>query len=73
MALDIIGLIHVINDDETVTAIDGWHVNSTEPVAEWEQWQVEPEHKRRVFADADTYCYKFDSEEQFNEILHSEI
>ena len=73
MALDIIGLIHVINEDDTVTAIDGWHVNSAEPVAEWEQWLVTPQQQRRVFADADTYCYKFDSEEQFNAILPTEI
>ena len=76
MSLVIIGKLYKISGDEEslkATELEGWHVNSTEPVPEWEQWQVEPEHKRRVFADADTYCYKFDSEEQFNEILHSEI
>lgn len=72
MVIDIIGKIYDISGDAenpTVIELEGWHVNSTEPVAEWEQWLVEPSHKRRVFAGADTYCYKFDSEQQFNEVM----
>jgi hypothetical protein len=69
MALDIIGLIHVINDDETVTTLSGWHVNSSAPVSGWEQWQVHPNHKVRVFAGAETYCYVFQSQAQANELI----
>lgn len=74
MNLDIIGKIYSIDDTDpgkpVATPLDGWHVNTTAPVSEWEHWRVEPSHKTRVFAGVATYCYKFDSEEQFNEVNH---
>ena len=72
MSLVIIGKLYKISGDEenpTVTELDGWHVNSTEPVAEWEQWLIPHVPPRPVFSGVDTYCYKFDSEEQFKALL----
>ena len=75
MSLDIIGKMYNISGDAenpTLTELSGWHVNSTKLMVEWGQWEVEPSHKRRVFAGVNTYCYRFDSEEQFKEVYGDE-
>lgn len=70
MALDIIGKIYDISGDTespTVTELEGWHVNSTELLDGLEQHLIEPTMPRRVFAGVETYFYRFESEQQFNE------
>ena len=65
MTLDIIGTLHDISGDPeqpTVTALDGYHVNSSEPVPVWEAHLVVPTNPKRVFAGADTFFYRFPSE-----------
>ena len=79
MSIDIIGTIHkptgvILTDSDGMeypeyAPIPGWHLNSTEPVAVWEQYQVFPSGTyHRVFAGAETYCYRFDNEEQAQEL-----
>ena len=68
MTLDIIGTLHDISGDPeqpTVTALDGYHVNSTELAPAWEAYLVVPTTPRRVFAGVDTFCYRFPSEEDW--------
>ena len=75
MTIDIIGIIHkptgvMLTDSGGIeypeyAPIPGWHINSTEPVPEWEQYHVIPSGTyHRVFAGAETFCYRFDSAEQ---------
>ncbi|MDP5205434.1 hypothetical protein ORI99_00015 [Alishewanella sp. SMS9] len=75
MALDIIGNIYDISGDAenpTVTELEGWHVNSTVLLAGLEYYLIGPSSPRRVFMGVDTYCYKFDSEQQAKELLELE-
>ena len=55
MALDIIGLIHVINDDETVTTLDGWYVNSTEILKGLDDYLVIPKVPMRITSGVKTF------------------
>lgn len=70
-----IGVIHDIDttDPETpiITALDGWHVNTTEPVPEWEQYLVTPTTPRQIFAGLPTVCYRFPDEATYR-TLHPE-
>ena len=79
MTIDIIGTIHkptgaMLTDSEGMeypkfAPIPGYHINSTEPVPEWEPHQVVPSGTyHRVFAGAETYCYRFDNEQQAQEL-----
>ena len=72
MNLDIIGKMYEITGDAenpTVTELEGWHVNTTEEVEEWEAYKVNPSHKRRVFAGVEKFCYLFQSEIHFKTLL----
>jgi hypothetical protein len=72
MIIDIIGIIYDITGDvenPTATPKPGWHVNSTEPVPEWAEWQVTPDIPSCVFAGVETYHYRFDSEQHFDELM----
>lgn len=60
-AVDVVGVIHkptgeTIDTDDgpmpVFAPLDGWHVNTTEPVAEWDEYAVEPTNPARVFAGA---------------------
>ena len=46
---------------------DGWHINTPEPVPEWEQFRIPtPETPYRVYAGGIMpVCYRFESEAQF--------
>lgn len=73
--LDIIGKIYNIDatdqDNPVATELDGWHVNSSEPLPDLDQYRVYPVTPRRVFMGTDTvYCYQFESESQANELLN---
>lgn len=76
MSLDIIGKIYDIDNTDhenpAVTELAGWHVNSTELLHGLEYCLIEPSSPRRVFMGVDTYCYKFDSEQQAKELLELE-
>ena len=76
MALDIIGKLHDSDSTDpkspTVTELAGWHVNSTELLHGLEYYLTEPSSPRRVFMGVDTYCYRFDSEQQAKELLELE-
>ena len=76
MALDIIGKLYDIDstdpENPTVTELLGWHVNSTEPLSGLEYYAVSPATPRRVFMGVNTYCYKFDNEQQAKELLELE-
>jgi len=71
--LDVIGKLYNIIDEETSVELAGWHVNSSELLHELENHRVEPSNgPRRVFAgwpEVPTYFYKFDSQQQANELL----
>lgn len=77
MSLDIIGKLFDIDntnpESPVVTELDGWHVNSPVIIDGLDAYRIEPAHKRRVFAGAElgvqTYCYRFDTEEQARELL----
>lgn len=72
MSLDIIGKMYNVTGDPenpTVTELEGWHVNSTEQIDGLEQYAVTPTVPKQVFAGVDTYCYRFDSEQQAKELL----
>jgi len=58
---DIIGTLF---SDET--PLEGWHVNSPEPVEGWEQYEATPTTPQRVFAGHPTFFYVFPDEETFN-------
>ena len=60
-AVDVIGVIQkptgetIDTDDRPVPVLeplDGWHVNTTAPIAEWDEYAVEPTNPVRVFAGA---------------------
>ena len=79
MTIDIIGIIHkptgvMLADSDGIeypeyAPIPGYHINSTEPVPEWEQYQIIPSGVyHRVFAGAETFCYRFDDERQAQEL-----
>ena len=73
MSLYIIGTIYNLSGDgETSAPVDGWHVNSTELLADIEDYRIEPATPKFVFMGVGTYCYKFDSEQQAKELLELE-
>lgn len=60
-AVDVVGVIwkpkgETIDTDDgpmsVFAPLDGWHVNTTEPIAEWEEYAVVPTNPVRVFAGA---------------------
>lgn len=60
-AVDVVGVIHkptgetVDTDDGPMpvfAALDGWHVNATDPIVGWEAYAVAPANPVRVFAGA---------------------
>ena len=79
MTIDIIGTIHkptgtMLTDSDGIeypeyAPITGYHINSTQTVPEWDQYQVFPSGTyHRVFAGVETFCYRFDSAEQAQEL-----
>ena len=61
VAVDVIGVIWKPTgealDTYTPTSVvfaplDGWHVNTTEPIPEWDEYSVVPTNPVRVFAGA---------------------
>lgn len=74
MSLHIIGTIYDIDstdpDNQTATPVDGWHVNSTEPLEGLDDYLVTPTVPRVVFAGVDTWFYSFESEMQAKELLN---
>jgi hypothetical protein len=65
---DIIGTIY--SEDEEPVALPGWHVNSPFAVVGWEEYQVEPNSPRRVFAGHPTFCYVFPDEATYEAIVN---
>lgn len=60
-AVDVVGVIHkptgetIDTDDGPLPVfepLDGWHVNTTAPIAEWGEYAVVPTNPVRVFAGA---------------------
>lgn len=60
-AVDVVGVIHkptgeTIDTDDgpmpVFAPLDGWHVNTTAPVTEWDEYMVVPTNPVRVFAGA---------------------
>lgn len=49
----------------------GWHVNTLEPVPEWEQYRIPaPETPKCIYAGGIMpVCYRFESKEQFESLL----
>jgi hypothetical protein len=47
------------------TPLEGWHVNTVEPVKEWVDFLVKPTQPREMFLNLTTFCYKFDSEQEY--------
>jgi hypothetical protein len=67
--ISVIGTIYNVDttdpENPVSTPMDGWHVNTTEPVPEWVDYLVEPSHPREMFLNLPTVCYKFDSQEAY--------
>lgn len=54
---------------------DGWHVNTLEPVEEWEQYRCSPQPTTpyRIYAGGIMpVCYRFPDEQTFKDILPKE-
>lgn len=51
------------------TAIEGYHVNSTQAVAEWASYEITPLTPCVVFAGVTTYFYKFASQSAYQTAL----
>lgn len=60
-AVDVVGVIQkptgntVDTDDGPMPVfapVDGWHVNTTAPIPEWDEYSVVPTNPTRVFAGA---------------------
>jgi hypothetical protein len=47
------------------TPMDGWHVNTVEPVKDWVDYLVEPSQPRQMFLNLPTFCYKFTDEAEY--------
>jgi hypothetical protein len=47
------------------TLLPGYHVNATQPVAEWAHLKVTPNSPTRVFWGCDTHFYVFSNESEF--------
>lgn len=69
MNIDIIGTINNTDntdpDNPIATQLPGFHVNSTEPIPEWEQYRVNPKSPRQVFWGVEPVCYSFPSEQAY--------
>jgi hypothetical protein len=57
---------------EETAPIQGWHVNTTQEVAEWSQYKVEPSTPMRVYAGVTTYFYTFPDQETFESVTGHE-
>ena len=79
MEYNVIGTINkptgvMLKDDEgfeypELAPIEGWHVNTTQEVVEWEQYKVNPVTPMRVYAGIDTYFYTFPDQETFEGLV----
>lgn len=73
MSLDIIGpLFNIDNsnpENPVSTQIPGWHVNTNVQFPDWEQYRVTPNKPMQVLYGVQTYFYKFDSAEHFEQVL----
>lgn len=67
----IIGKLYDVDNPEpetpTVIELDGFHVNSTDEVQEWQQFKVEPSTPRHTFFGVPTHFYRFADESEFRE------
>lgn len=73
MAYVQIGVIYDETDQENPLAIDGWHVDSLEPIEGAEAFLIDPSQPRHQFAGVEhCFKYKFDSKEQADEYLPAE-
>jgi hypothetical protein len=52
--------------------IEGYHVNTTQEVVEWEQYCVTPNTPMRVYAGVKTYFYSFPDKEAFESVTGHE-
>ena len=66
---DVIGTIYTPgtydSEGNTLTepvAQPGYHVNTTQSVSHWSDYEVKPNTPRRVFGGSRTYFYTFNSE-----------
>lgn len=73
MAIDIIGTMHDLTGPDNPVAKPGWHVNSDEPIAGADAFEVFPESPSRVFSgNPPMHCYKFDSQAHFETFMPAE-
>ena len=76
--IDIIGIINKPtgvtlqdedgNDYNEQIAVEGYHVNCTEQLEEWTDYEVTPSTPRRLFAGVDTYFYSFADKAEFDSV-----
>lgn len=76
MTYDLLGVLYtqpVLDDEgeilEEATPLQGWHLNTTEPLEGLDEYLVTPTVPRRVFAGVNTYFYIFESEAQCRELV----
>ncbi len=60
ITLDVIGAMY-----SEEAKLPGYHVNATNPVAEWAHLKVTPNSPTRVFWGCDTHFYVFANEAEF--------
>lgn len=73
---DVIGTIQKrtggTDENPIYKEVPGYHVNTTEPVPEWEKWRVEPSEPYRVFFNHPTYFYSFPGRAKWKEVFPDE-
>jgi hypothetical protein len=71
--MDIIGTIYDIDrtdpENPVSTPLDGFHINTTQPLQGLDDYLVEPEVPQQVFAGVVTYHYRFDNEQQAKDLI----
>lgn len=69
----IVDTVNIYDDEGMIVNelryIDGWYVNMPYEYPDVAQYEVFPEEPQRVYSGAETFFYKFDSEEQWLSIV----
>lgn len=68
LEISIVGTVHDISGGVPVP-LPGWHVNATGRIAALDAHEVSPAAPQVVFAGVPTRFYRFDSREQFEQLI----
>lgn len=76
MDISEIGLIYDMTNPENPVALDGWHVNTLQPIVDAEQYLVAPNTPKfgvLGVPNNEVYHYRFESQNQADSYLPAEI